>query len=736
MEAKRLATLMSLFDGAIDVPGHQRAAFVDEVCGNDRALADELLSLLASHDGADDWFARLATDAVSPAAAALLHQELPADTTLQSRLQVALGERYRILRKIGSGRSRVFLAEEVALSRQVVIKVLPPDVAAPGPAPRFRREIQLAAQLQHAHIVPVLASDSADGFLYYTMPFVAGETLRERLAREGALTVDDARRLWQDILEALAHAHARGVVHRDIKPANILVDGRSALVTDFGIARAIEVAGAESPDVPSGFVIGTPAYMAPEQLVGAATAAPPADLYAAALVMYEMLTGRLPFSGESPRDVVLGRLTKDAASLHVPGAPPELTNLVMRCLSREPERRPASVDAVLAALDAGRNTGAPGGTTYAPPQPPHRLRSLFVGLSTALALALALAFGLWRPGPGGSDRVTAQGARSDRPTSRSVEAQEWYQRGMDAKLARSPAGREQAMSYLDRAIASDSNYAAAWAGRVNLMLLVSSDLPRYDELALDRAEAVARRAITLDDSLGAAHAALGWVQSVRWQWAASESSFTRAIALDRRTPQAYEGLARTYLWTGPVSAQLDAARQAAEVDPFSYSAVREYALARAMNNQCDEAVARLRPFKSITPPAYVAGLIIGQCHAAEGRWSEAVAEFQWAMDSGVSRAALGFLTMALFRTGQHTRARAYLADMIAGRLYSDGAFGIALAYLGQRDSDSTFVWLERSVEEHSMRAYVMGPLFTELRRNPRFEGIRHRMALPGPPSSR
>src|SRR5215472_14602508 len=188
---------------------------------------------------------------------------------LLPQLQSSLGGRFRFERELGGGgMSRVYLAEEVGLARQVVVKVLAPELSAGVNADRFRRETQLAASLQHPHIVPLLTAGTAGDLLYFTMPFVDGESLRARVKREGPLPLRDAQRILHDVADELAYAHARGVVHRDIKPDNVLLSGNHALVADFGIAKAISSSGGSSGLTSVGVAIGTPAYMAPEQAAG------------------------------------------------------------------------------------------------------------------------------------------------------------------------------------------------------------------------------------------------------------------------------------------------------------------------------------------------------------------------------------------------------------------------------------------------------------------------------------
>jgi eukaryotic-like serine/threonine-protein kinase len=206
---------------------------------------------------------------------------------LLTRLQEALGDAFQIERELGGGgMSRVFVARERALGRPVVIKVLPPEMAAAVNIERFRREIQLAASLQHPHIVPVHAASQVGDLFYYTMPLVEGESLRAKLEREGGLPIADAIRILIDVTEGLAYAHAHGVVHRDIKPDNILISGNHAVVTDFGVAKAVSAATGESSLTSIGVALGTPAYMAPEQAAADPHVDHRADLYAVGATAY------------------------------------------------------------------------------------------------------------------------------------------------------------------------------------------------------------------------------------------------------------------------------------------------------------------------------------------------------------------------------------------------------------------------------------------------------------------
>jgi eukaryotic-like serine/threonine-protein kinase len=324
-----------------------------------------------------------------------------ARTDLRERLQASLGDAYALEREVGGGgMSRVFVATETALGRRVVIKVLPPELAHEVSAERFRREVYLAAQLRHPLVVPVLATGDAGGLLYYTMPYVEGESLRARLARGGGLPVVESVRVLRDVVEALAYAHRRGVVHRDVKPENVLLDSDSghALVADFGVAKALAAArttagapgtvGTSAPDVTLtqlGTTLGTPAYMAPEQAVGEAVDAR-ADLYAWGVVAYELLAGAHPFARHAtPRALFAAHLSEAPEPLagRAPAVPPPLAALVTRCLAKDPAERPASAEAVLHALDDVNATefAAVGSSTS-------RRRILAQGWLQAFAVAL------------------------------------------------------------------------------------------------------------------------------------------------------------------------------------------------------------------------------------------------------------------------------------------------------------------------------------------------------------
>ncbi|HEY7408691.1 MAG TPA: serine/threonine-protein kinase, partial [Gemmatimonadaceae bacterium] len=349
----RWAEIERLFAEALDRPRGGRARWIETV--TDDAVRAELEAMLAAHERVTG----------------ILDRPLGRDTTdVEARLRAALGERYTIVRSLGVGGSAsVFLAREHKHDRSVALKVLHPQIAAHLGVHRFLGEVRIAAQLAHPHILPLIDSGEADGLLFYVMPHLEGETLRDRLIRQGRIAPPQAVGLLRDIADALRAAHAAGVVHRDLKPENVLCAGDHAYLIDFGIAVREDLK--ETRYTQEGMVVGTIGYMSPEQSAGDPVG-PASDLFAWGVIAREMLTG-------------LGPLTATAQSL--PAVPPALAALVRQALEPEPHKRPASAGDVVARLESIDDARG---------RVPQRRRAL-VAVAAIAALVLGL---IWSQGRG------------------------------------------------------------------------------------------------------------------------------------------------------------------------------------------------------------------------------------------------------------------------------------------------------------------------------------------------
>src|SRR6266536_553375 len=325
------------------------------------------------------------------------------------RVTDALSGRYRIERELGAGgMATVYLAFDLKHHRKVAVKVLRPELAATLGADRFTQEIETVAQFQHPQILPLLDSGEAGGFLYYVMPYVEGESLRDRLAHHGELPIHDAVKILVEITDALAYAHAHGVVHRDIKPDNVLLSGRHALVTDFGVAKALSEATGRQQLTTAGVALGTPAYMAPEQAAGEANIDHRVDIYALEALAYELIAGTPPFTGRTSQEILAAHMTQRPEPLCArrPACPPGLEAVIMRCLEKRPADRWQTAEELLAQLEPLATPS--GGTTPTATRPAEAVsgpsprflwsRSL-IAAAALLALAGVLTFALTRAPP-------------------------------------------------------------------------------------------------------------------------------------------------------------------------------------------------------------------------------------------------------------------------------------------------------------------------------------------------
>src|SRR5207249_5969691 len=310
---------------------------------------------------------------------------------LRPRLEHALAGRYRLERELGhGGMGVVFLATDLKHGRNVALKVLRPELSQSIGADRFLREIRITAQLNHPNILTLIDSGSAGDFMYYVLPYVDGESLRDRLTREKELPVDEALRITRETADALAYAHEHGVVHRDIKPENILFEAGHAVVADFGIAQAVsEAAGGKLTE--SGLIVGTPAYMSPEQAMGSGKVDARSDIYSLACMLYEMLAGAPPYSGPTPQAILARKSMEPVPGLRIvrDTVPPEVEAAIVRALAKTPADRFASARDFARAL-----------SDHSPLPTPRWLRgklvvtaSVIVVIAAAAYIALALTRG-------------------------------------------------------------------------------------------------------------------------------------------------------------------------------------------------------------------------------------------------------------------------------------------------------------------------------------------------------
>ena len=341
---------------------------------------------------------------------------------IREQLQSTLGNTYQLERELGGGgMSRVFLATDTSLGRKVVIKVLAPELAAGVSAERFAREIRVAARLQHPNIVPLHSAGDAGGLPYYTMPFVEGLSLRSKLEGASTPSLPETVGILRDLARALSYAHEHGVVHRDIKPENVLLSGDAAVVTDFGIAKAVSAAQTLASGetlTRAGTGLGTPAYMAPEQTAGDPSTDPRADIYSFGCLAYELLTGKPPFAGRQLHQLMIAHALEPVTPIKLvaPTVPDQLGDLVMQCLAKEPAQRPQSAREVVQRLESAFTpsgqavSGASAASVVSAVSAPSTAswhRKAAIGGAALIAVALIAALLFWDGGgqPGGSKPI-------------------------------------------------------------------------------------------------------------------------------------------------------------------------------------------------------------------------------------------------------------------------------------------------------------------------------------------
>ena len=646
---------------------------------------------------------------------------------LADRVQPELSSRYSIQRELGrGGMATVLLARDLAHDRLVAIKVLHAEAAASLASDRFLREIRLLATLQHPNILPLHDSGIVGGIPYYVMPFVAGESLRERLKRDGPLPIALALRIAEESAAALGYAHRQGVVHRDVKPENLLLSDDHVLLADFGIAFAVSQA-VDDRITSTSVVIGTPVYMSPEQAMGERNVDERSDVYSLACVLFEMLTGRPPFIGAGHAAVIASRFAKPAplASSLRADIPRHVERAIAAALDVSPDNRPPSAEAFAAMLS---------GAASPEPRRDFLRRPWFIRVAAVAVIVIGSSLVLWRNA--GMKRAADIGQPSvpARHTPDGV-AHDLYLQGQDSLDKVSPQGVVHAEDLFRAAIARDSLYAQPWAGlaEAHSYFALGNSVAVQPRPEFEQARIAAVRALALDSTVAEAHAALALVQMMYdFDWGAAERSLDLAHGYDPGFETTY--LYRSFLldWLGRFDEAIASAREALHMTPtsirFRQDLGRELLLAR----RYAESEQVLRGTVAIDSTNGRVRMILGTVLLADGKTLNAMSELERAQKllPAATRVA-AYRAAAYGRAGRSGDARALVDSLVT---LSDRIFvpaqDLAIAWAGLRDTAQTLTWLERAYDDRTIRPYIRDPIFDFVRDAPRYRALLKKLGLP------
>ena len=738
-------------------------------------------------------------------------------TDLLDRLRTALADRYVIERELGSGgMAVVFLAHDRKLDRQVALKVLRPELAASVGSERFLREIEITAKLSHPNILALFDSGEADGFLFYVMPFVEGESLRDKLEREIQLPIDETLQIAKEVAEALDYAHELGVVHRDIKPENILLSRGHALMADFGIARAVSSAGGASL-TSSGTSVGSPRYMSPEQAAGDPTVDHRADIYSLGCVLYELLAGEPPFTGPSMQAVIAKhaveprpsvKTVRDTVSLSVDAA-------VKRAMAKLPVDRFASAHAFAQALFGEPGDAKPEIKSIVvlpfenlSPDPDQEYFSdglteeVIADLSKVRALRVIsrtsamLLKGSKKDMPtigrdlnvqyvlegsvrraGNSLRITAQlieaatdahlwaekytGTLEDvfdlqenlsrriieglkvtlapnedqHLASRDipdVEAYALHLRARQEFMKMTEASFDLAEKLVERALARTGPNALLLATAATIEYGRQDMGYRPAAETLDRADALATRALELDPNLAEAHVAKGLIAQRRFDTPASVRHALRAVELDPANAMAAWAAGFFLAEGGRTDEAREHGDRARALDPLWWPAQAGSFYADMFDGNYDSALARMVGMHTVSGDNPVADLWLGVCLVYAGRSDEAAAPLDRAAAAGAGTFSATATLLGAMLSGDREAMRAVLADpgtREALEMATELAWMAAAASATVGDLDEALYWLSRAIEmgfiNHRFFA-EQDPFLAKLRGDPRFEALMER----------
>ena len=642
---------------------------------------------------------------------------------MREALAEQLSDRYTIDRELGrGGMASVWLAHDLRHDRPIAIKVLHPEIAGAIGVDRFVREIRVTARLQHPNIVPVLDSGTFIGpggatLPWYAMTFVAGESLRARLDREGQLPVDEAVGITAEAAEALAAAHREGVIHRDIKPENILLAGGRTWVADFGIAKALVEVGGEAL-TSTGFIVGTPAYMSPEQAAGDRIDAR-TDQYSLASVLYEMLAGDPPYTGASAQMIMARRMSEPPRPIRPirPLIPDGVETAVRRALERLPADRFPDISSFVSALGAEA------------PAAPVRRASRALRLAGAVAVLGAVALGGW---------LLAE--RRGAVPARSPEVVALMERGRLAFSRRTPAGARDAIDAYSATIRLDSTWAQPWAGLAEAYVqaygrrFVFPGAVRDSVIRL--AVAAADRALLLDPQSADAWVARGAVsrQVDPTDLAPSIAAFRRAIALDSTHPRAWFLLGGMTSDNGDLASGLDAFRRSIALNPANPEALSFLALGHYWRRQYDSAAFWADSAVTADPTYLLAKTSFGQVAVERGQFDRARAAFDAARRIATDVEALNttaHLAFVAARRGNRQEAERLLqqAESLAVEFVPippHTAVYLGYAYTALGDADAAIAWLSRVVPRDDLHFQLhlrCDPPYDPIARDLRFEAL-------------
>ncbi|MEP7226026.1 MAG: protein kinase [Gemmatimonadales bacterium] len=652
-----------------------------------------------------------------------------------NRLQAALSDRYDLQREIGrGGMATVYLARDLKHRRAVAIKILHPHLAASIELERFQREVEIAARLNHPRILTLIDSGAADGFLYYVMPYVQGESLRGRLTREPRLPLGEAVRITREVASALGYAHAQGVVHRDIKPENVMLHEGEATVTDFGISKALR-SGTEAALTQAGLALGTPAYMSPEQASGDEELDGRSDLYSLGCMLFEMLAGQPPFAGPTAQAVIVKRFTEPVPSIRAsrPGVSVALEKVLSRLLARNPADRFASATQLVQALatvpDESVNPGAE--TTMVSPQQtagksiavlpfvdmsPEKDQDYFCeGIAEEIINAITKVQALRV-----ASRSSAFAHKGKNQDIRDVGEQ----LGVSTVLEGSVRKAGNRLRIIVQLINVTDGYCL-WSERFDREL--EDVFAVQDEIAENIVRAL-RLVLTDQEKRAIDKPRTGSVEAYEFYLRGRQAfnlfrekslqfarrMFARAIEIDPNFAPAYAGTADCssflFMWWDPSRANLEeaqkASRRALDLAPGMAEAHAARGLALSLSAQYAESEKEFLTAMGLDPKSFEAQYFYARACFQQGRYEEAAAAFERAAalrpEDYQTPSLLGLTYSALERTAESEKMRLKAVHIIEHHLelYPDDARALYLGatdltYLGR--TEEALEWAERAL---------------------------------------